>query len=212
MSADLPAQQDGDTGETMSNGKHELALLPLTMIAGSTAVIFMVDVLLPRGVALPMLYVIPVLLAVHCRQQWFRIAVAVGCTILTGLGYWLSEPGVPAWITATNRVLALAAIWTTAVLAWRHLQAREQINALQNLLPMCASCKKIRDDKGCWGELEHYLETRTRATLSHGICPECMRKWYPEFYPQVVEQYPDLFKDTSANIFDEHLHHIEDRR
>lgn len=212
MSTGLVAVRDGDDSATMSNGKHELALLPLTMIAGSIAIIFMVDILLPRGVAIPMLYVIPILLAVHCRQQWFRIAVVVGCTILTALGYGLSEAGVPTWITLTNRTLALAAIWTTAVLAWRHLQAREQIDVLQNLLPMCASCKKIRDDKGYWGQVEHYLETRTKANLTHGICPDCMHKWYPEFYPQVVEQYPDLFKDTSSNIFDEHLHHIEEHR
>ena len=196
----------------MSDEKHELALLPLTMIAGSTAIIFLLDVLLPRGVAVPMLYVIPILLAVHCRQQWFRVAVAVGCTILTGLGYGLSEPGAPTWMTLTNRALAVAAIWTTAVVAWQHLQAKEQINVLQNLLPICASCKKIRDDKGYWGQVEHYLETQTNMTLSHGICPECMQKWYPDFYPQVVEQYPDLFKDTSSNLFDERLRHIEDHR
>ena len=132
--------------------------------------------------------------------------------VLTGLGYGLSEPGAPTWMTLTNRALAVAAIWTTAVVAWQHLQAKEQIDVLQNLLPICASCKKIRDDKGYWGQVEHYLETQTNMTLSHGICPECMQKWYPDFYPQVVEQYPDLFKDTSSNLFDERLRHIEDHR
>ena len=209
MSADLACWRDGGDSTAMSDEKHELALLPLTMIAGSTAIIFAVDFLLPTGVAIPMLYVIPILLAVHCRQQWFRVSVAVGCTVLTGVGYMFSESGVPAWIALSNRALAVAAIWTTAVLAWQHLQAGEHISVLQDLLPMCASCKKIRDDKGYWSQVEQYIEAHTKTTFSHGICPECMQKWYPEFYPQVVEQYPDLFKDTSAGIDDEHAHRDE---
>jgi cytochrome c553 len=191
----------------MPNKKEPVAITPLILIAGSTAIIFTVDMLLPRGVAVPMLYVIPILLAVHCRQHWFRVSVAVGCTLLTMVGFKLSEAGVPTWIAVSNRVLAVAAIWVSAVLAWRHLYAKEQINVLQSLLPMCASCHKIRDDKGYWSQVEEYLEAQTKTMLTHGICPECMLKWYPEFYPQVVEQYPDLFKDTSAKIAEESLRH-----
>jgi hypothetical protein len=195
----------------MPTNEEPVAITPLILIAGSAAIIFSVDMLLPRGVAVPILYVVPILLAVHCRQQWFRLSVAVGCTVLTLFGYIFTPPAVPEWIAASNRALAVAAIWTTAVLAWRHLQATEHIGVLQDLLPMCASCKKIRDDKGYWSQVEHYIEAHTKTIFSHGICPECMLKWYPEFYPQVVEQYPDLFKDESAGIGEEHIHHVEKR-
>jgi cytochrome c553 len=189
------------------------AITPLILIAGSTVKIIAVDMLLPRGVAVPMLYVIPILLAVNCRQHWFRVSVAIGCTILTLIGFKFSETGVPTWIALSNRALAIAAIWVSAVLAWRHLYAKEQINVLQSLLPICASCHKIRDDKGYWSQVEEYLEAQTKTMLTHGICPECMQKWYPEFYPQVAEQFPDLFKDASAGIVDERLHHhVEERR
>lgn len=187
--------------------EETLAITPLILIAGSMTIVCVVDILLPTGVAVPILYVIPILLAVHCRQQWFRMSVAVGCTALTLLGYAFSPSGVPAWIALSNRALAVTAIWTTAVLAWRHLQATEHISALQDLLPICASCKKIRDDKGYWSQVEHYIEAHTKTIFSHGICPECMLKWYPEFYPQVVEQYPDLFKSASSEIVDERLPH-----
>jgi len=193
----------------MPNTKEPLAITPLILIAGSTAIIFTVDMLLPRGVAVPMLYVIPILLAVSCRQHWFRVSIAVGCTVLTLLGYIFTEPAVPTWIAVSNRSMAVAAIWVSAVLAWRHLYAKEHINVLQSLLPMCASCKKIRNDKGYWSQVEEYLEAQTHTMLTHGICPECMQKWYPEFYPQVVEQYPDLFKDASAGIVDERHRHAE---
>lgn len=188
------------------------AITPLILIAGSTAIIFAVDMLLPRGVAAPMLYVIPILLAVHCRQQWFRVSVAVGCTVLTVIGYKFTEDAVPTWIALSNRTLAVTAIWITTVLAWQRMQAREQVNILRDLLPMCASCKKIRDDKGYWSQVEEYLETHTQTMLTHGICPECIQKWYPDFYPQVVEQHPDLFKSASSEIVDEHLHNGEGHR
>jgi len=189
--------------------EEAVAITPLILIAGSAAIIFTVDLLLPRGVAVPMLYIIPILLAVGCRQHWFRVSVAAGCTALTLIGYWFSDAGAPAWIALSNRALAVTAIWISAVLAWRHLYARQHINVLKSLLPMCASCKKIRDDKGYWSQVEEYLETQTKTMLTHGICPECIQKWYPDFYPQVAEQHPDLFKSASSEIVDERLRHGE---
>ena len=52
---------------------------------------------------------------------------------------------------------------------------------LEGILPVCASCKRIRDDKGSWHQLESYISDESDARFSHGICPECARKLYPEF-------------------------------
>jgi hypothetical protein len=175
----------------------------LILIAGAAALIFAVDLMLPRGVAIPMLYVIPILIATDCRQRWFRFAVVAGCTGLTMLGYFFSAPGVPEWVTLSNRALAVTAIWTVAILAWQRTQAREQVDLLRNLLPMCESCHKVRDDQGYWNQVELYLETQTGTRLTHGICPDCFQKWYPDFYPQVAAQFPDLFKEASHTIMDE---------
>jgi len=56
------------------------------------------------------------------------------------------------------------------------------IKTLSGLLPICASCKKIRDDKGYWNQLEGYIHEHSEAQFSHGICPECAKKLYPEYY------------------------------
>jgi hypothetical protein len=58
-------------------------------------------------------------------------------------------------------------------------QALSQIKTLRGLLPICANCKKIRDDKGYWNQLETYIHDHSEAKFSHGICPECMKKLYP---------------------------------
>mgnify|MGYP001244480900 CR=1 FL=1 len=59
--------------------------------------------------------------------------------------------------------------------------ALDQIKTLRGIVPICASCKKIRDDKGYWSQVEVYVRDHTEAQFSHGICPECMTQLYPEF-------------------------------
>ena len=58
--------------------------------------------------------------------------------------------------------------------------ANSKVKILAGLLPICASCKKIRDDKGYWNQLESYIGEHSEAEFSHGICPECAKKLYPE--------------------------------
>lgn len=64
----------------------------------------------------------------------------------------------------------------------RELQhALSQVRTLSGLLPMCASCRKIRDTHGRWQSLEVYIRNHTSADFTHGICPECKRALYPDF-------------------------------
>ncbi len=59
--------------------------------------------------------------------------------------------------------------------------ALADVKMLSGLVPICANCKKIRDDKGYWTQLEGYIQDRSEARFSHGICPDCMIKLYPEY-------------------------------
>ncbi len=61
-------------------------------------------------------------------------------------------------------------------------EALAKIKTLTGLLPMCASCKKIRDEAGKWTALELYVRDRTEADFTHGICPECAMRLYPDYY------------------------------
>lgn len=58
-----------------------------------------------------------------------------------------------------------------------------KVKQLSGLLPICSSCKKIRDDKGYWNRIELYLQEHSEAEFSHGICPDCARELYPEYSP-----------------------------
>ncbi|MBW1777852.1 MAG: hypothetical protein JRJ54_09705 [Deltaproteobacteria bacterium] len=59
--------------------------------------------------------------------------------------------------------------------------ALSKVKTLQGLLPICASCKKIRDDTGYWNQIESYLEDHSDLSFSHSVCPECFKKLYPTF-------------------------------
>jgi PAS domain S-box-containing protein len=63
-------------------------------------------------------------------------------------------------------------------------EALASIRTLKGMLPICASCKRIRNDKGYWSEIEAYVSEHTEAEFTHGLCPECAKKLYPGFYPK----------------------------
>ena len=59
-------------------------------------------------------------------------------------------------------------------------KAANEIKTLKGIVPICAHCKKIRDDKGYWSQVEEYVQKHSAAEFSHGICPECAKKYYPD--------------------------------
>jgi hypothetical protein len=75
-------------------------------------------------------------------------------------------------------VLALALAFFS-LRRWRELRkALANIATLQGLIPICASCNKVRDDAGYWNRVEFYIETHSEAELFHTICPMCLKKLY----------------------------------
>ena len=59
-----------------------------------------------------------------------------------------------------------------------------KIKTLGGLLPICSNCKKIRDDKGYWKQIESYIRDHSQAEFTHGLCPKCANKLYPEFFQE----------------------------
>ena len=70
-------------------------------------------------------------------------------------------------------------------------EAIAHIKTLDGLIPICAGCKKIRDDRGYWQEVEAYIEARSEAEFSHGLCPECIRRLYPDYAGRIAARSKD---------------------
>jgi len=64
--------------------------------------------------------------------------------------------------------------------------ALDKVKILSGLLPICSSCKKIRDDKGYWQQIESYVREHSEAQFTHGLCPDCLTK----LYPNLVQDLP----------------------
>lgn len=64
----------------------------------------------------------------------------------------------------------------------------KEIKELRGILPICSSCKKIRDDKGYWTQVEVYISAHSDMEFSHGICPDCAHKLYPNLLTKDIEQ------------------------
>jgi AmiR/NasT family two-component response regulator len=111
-----------------------------------------------------------------------------------------SEAGVGAYVVKPardndlDRAIAIARARSDDLHEWRRLSdalrqqneklqaALERIKTLNGLLPICAGCKRIRDDRGYWQQVELYIQDHSEARFSHGLCPECCVKLYPEVF------------------------------
>ena len=157
--------------------------------------IFLLDLFIPLGVATGVLYVVVVLLALWIPKQKPVILFAVMASVLIVAAVFFKPSVAEMWKVLFNRGISLLAIWTTVALglqrnaieAQRHRillereKTLEEIRILQGLLPICASCKKIRDDNDSWVQLEGYIREHSEAEFTHSICPDCAARLYPDF-------------------------------
>ena len=99
------------------------------------------------------------------------------------------EVGVMSYILKPPRPDVVTLVLPLALARFQELQelrrvndelahALEEVKTLSGLLPICANCKRIRDDEGYWHHVEHYIQSHSQARFSHGICPSCMQLLY----------------------------------
>ena len=175
------------------NGKISVQLLLF-----STALalgFFYFDLLIPLGIAGGIPYTALIALSVWSPQRTFTHYLTILSTVLIATGYFLTAKGDIYLMVVMNRFLSLAAVWVTSILIvfWKRseeervrlesvlTESQEEVKILSGLLPICASCKKIRDDEGLWNQVEEYIHEHSEAQFSHGLCPDCMKKLYPEY-------------------------------
>jgi hypothetical protein len=119
---------------------------------------------------------------------WIYLAFVAGAAVLGGVAASARLRGVQQEALrrehdATVRTVeALEAAETEReALITRLQKALEDVKTLRGIVPICASCKRVRDDEGYWKQVESYVSEHTEAQFSHGVCPECARRLYPEY-------------------------------
>jgi DNA-binding response OmpR family regulator len=84
-----------------------------------------------------------------------------------------AEAGVDDFLT---KPVDMGALWMRLRVAERILSYTFQVNRLEEMMPMCSYCKKIRDDKNYWQQIESYINDRTGTEISHSVCPDCYQR------------------------------------
>ncbi len=67
-------------------------------------------------------------------------------------------------------------------------EALKKVKTLSGMFPICSSCKKIRDDKGYWNQIESYVRDHSEAEFSHSLCPDCVKKLYPDIAEELEKK------------------------
>jgi len=72
--------------------------------------------------------------------------------------------------------------------------ALDEVKTLKGIIPICSSCKSMRDDKGYWQKVESYIQNHSDAVFSHGLCHDCIRKIYPDNAEKIIEKMDSIDK------------------
>lgn len=131
---------------------------------------------IPNGMWQLKLYSQKLMLDYFFSYRLIGVAVAL---ILGFLFFWQQKKNQERSLNIENLNTDLIQATRELIIEKEKLQkAFEEIKTLKGIVPICANCKKIRDDKGYWNMLETYLESHSEARFSHGMCPECNEKLY----------------------------------
>ena len=150
------------------------------------AALMVVDYFTGPTTPLPVVYAVPVTVAAWYSGQttglWLALALPTGRLALE-LYVWTPPPPSTqeALLTAMIRISTFTLLALLTFRLSEHERALERdLAVLQGLLPLCSFCKSIKNDKNEWESLESYLESRSGAAFSHGICPDCSHRRFPQ--------------------------------
>jgi len=179
----------------MKQGKLPLfAIWALIVVAA--LVIGFLDYYTGYEIHLFAIYFIPVGIAAWYMGQSPAVFVSFFCIIVWSISDLASHhPYSASYIQFWNGIIRLVSFLIIAFALSRLKKdfneqrqlnadlnrALEQVKQLKGMLPICASCKMIRNDKGYWEQIESYIQNHSEAQFTHGLCPDCAKRLYPEF-------------------------------
>jgi hypothetical protein len=149
-------------------------------------IVLAIDYITGRHIQFPITYVLPVGMAAWLEQKPAAYAMAILLPFMR-VGFHLPWHETQSFsVAVVNAFIAVSALILYAYLvdriAWQTKALEKKVRVLEGILPICASCKRIRTEKGEYAQIEKYITEHSEASFSHGLCPECAKKLYPEYF------------------------------
>lgn len=174
----------------MAHWKHleNSKLLLVLTIVSLVSTVTLLDVGTGDEVAVSSLFLLPVTLASWTAGRKVGFFVSIACAVsVLGVDLWSGRQYRHAFTPFWNAAIVLSFFVVVASLVTnrRRLEGEQEarlqeaiasVKTLRGLIPVCAWCKKIRDDRGYWSEVEAYVAAHTEADFTHGVCPDCAGK------------------------------------
>lgn len=200
-------------------GRHALTVYRANALVFALLILYMIAVGGDGGSRSLWIYVYPLVLVFVLGVN--EGAVWVSALLVSAVGLmWSSLPGLTVYVYPLGFKIRLVGMYAAVSLAtmafehsrrvyrdamWREREKKEaliqelqeslaQVKTLKGLVPICAHCHCIRDDQGFWNQLEGYLCKHSDANFSHGICPACVKTFFPDF----DESAPDADADVPS--------------
>ncbi len=160
---------------------HSVRLLAQPAVWIALAGVFLVlDYLAGPTIQFPIIFVFPVALAAWHRGFRWSMFLAVVQPLVRFAFYLTWEAPWSLSVSIVNLLIRVVVLCGFAWLVTNAVWQKRRIAALEGLLPVCAWCKRIRDEHNSWLPLDTYLSRRAKLDITHGICPDCLRKQFPE--------------------------------
>ncbi|MBF0257250.1 MAG: hypothetical protein HQK62_00190 [Desulfamplus sp.] len=147
--------------------------------------VLLIDYITGRHIEFPIAYALPVGMSAWRQKRGLAYAMAILLPMVR-VGFYFPWNAIQFIYTALlNAPVTVLVLMIYAYLidrtAWQTEELEKEIKILEGILPICASCKKIRNEAGEYEQIEKYVTEHSQASFSHGICPECAKILYPDY-------------------------------
>jgi len=157
---------------------------PITTSAAITVIALVLDLLTGRLIHFPISFIFPVALLAWAQHPKTANTLAIILPLVRIGFYFVWEDQRLLHVAGINALISVTVLLTLSLLITEAAKKRElekRLKRLEGILPICASCKRIKNEQGEYVPLEAYITRHSQASFTHGICPECAKELYPEF-------------------------------
>ncbi|MBF0467461.1 MAG: hypothetical protein HQK61_01015 [Desulfamplus sp.] len=155
-------------------------------------IVLLIDYVTGRHIEFPIAYALPVGMSAWRQRRGLAYAMAILLPLARVLFYFPWNAMQFIYTAALNAPITVLVLMIYAYLvdrtSWQTEELEKELKRLEGILPICASCKKIRNEAGEYEQMEKYVTEHSQASFSHGICPECAKILYPDYFKHKNKQ------------------------